>query len=137
MNIVQKTLYNKFRAAQMGGIVGEDAKSCLWRAKTLAAFKSLESRGLARLQMNEEQESYFDVYGEPDTKSDKKRIIESIENLGLYYVYTQTRCNCCGKWETVDSIGMCIYNNPLDPFENDNIISLMDAAIDKAKTEVN
>ena len=33
------------------------------------------------------------------------------------------------KWEVVDSIGMCVYANPLDPFENCYVPDLMASAL--------
>ena len=49
-------------------------------------------------------------------------------------------CYCClaeyldtrGTWQVADSIGMCVYANPLDPLENWYIPDLMQSAIDGA-----
>ena len=127
MNRKTRELFVRFRA------VGQTADSALRSAKTLLAFRKAEDRGLVRLSMKEEQESYFDVYGELDaTEEQRKRTVELIENLGCYCVYSEFRmCAKCNTFEWADSIGFCIYEKPLDPFCNDYVIDLMASALAK------
>lgn len=121
--------YKAFRSAKLGGIVGENAKSCLWSARVLLNFRKLENYELVRLDKTHEEENYFDVYGEEENESFKKAIINSIERFGCFRVYSEVKCKACESWELVDSIGMCIYESPLNPFENDYVIDLMHSAI--------
>jgi hypothetical protein len=62
----------------------------------------------ARIIVEPEQESYFDVYGEPDTPEDRADICDLIDRDGLWWYAAQRKCPHCGAWETVDSIGMII-----------------------------
>jgi len=34
------------------------------------------------------------------------------------------------KWEHADSIGMCVYEDPLDPFQNCYVVDLMATALE-------
>ena len=58
--------YRQFRQAKPFMLAGQDAKLSLHAAKTLIAFRKLESKGLVRLRAEHEMESPFDVYGEPE-----------------------------------------------------------------------
>jgi hypothetical protein len=107
---------------------GYTAKRSLLSAKTIEAFKRLEFEGKVRLRLEPEQESYFDVFGEPKTEAERERIIEQIENLGCYGVISEYSCHC-GQWQLADSIGFCIYEQPLDPFDNEYCIDLMHSAL--------
>jgi hypothetical protein len=120
--------YRKFRAAGMGGIVGEDASSCLDSARTLAQFTELETDGQVRLRMEPEQESYFSVYGYSERGRDDEETQRLIESQGVWFVVAEYQDHA-GRWLRADSVGMCIYDNPLSPFENCYIIGLMSAAI--------
>jgi len=136
MNTQLINTYKQFRAAQLGGIVGQDAQNCLFRAKTLIAFRELEAAGKVRIRQEAETESYWDVYGDICDFSEKqvKDINESIEQLGCWWVTSEVYdgCECCdrGEWEHADSVGMHTgYHNPCSPFENCYVIDMMDAAI--------
>jgi hypothetical protein len=109
------------------------AACALNSARTLAEWREAEGAGLVRISMDEEQESYFNVYGEPDTQEEKDRLVAMLESKGLYVVYSEVNTGNeydGDKWEVVDSIGMCCYDNPTSPFENDYVIGLMRAALD-------
>lgn len=133
-------------------MVGRQAEMALRDARALREWRELEAQGKVRLRAEDEQESYFDVYGEPDTERERKAIIESIELNGNYWCVAEYLvreecpagdCECPfhrdgrEEWEQADSIGMCAgYNDPLDPFENCYIIQLMQSAIDAYQATV-
>ncbi len=129
--------YKQFRTHSPFMLVGRNAELALNSAKTLLKFRELEAAGKVRMCADVEEENYFDVYGEPETTKQKEAICESIESNGIYYVYSQVdnACDCCGRddWETADGVGMCVYSNPVDPFENGYVIDMMRAAIEKVK----
>lgn len=128
MNTKTLALYRKFREHSPFMLVGHNARLALQSAKTLVAFQEAESAGLVRLVADPEQESYFDVYGEPDDKKQREAIEQSIEDNGC--VYVQSEFYDGEDWVHVDGVGMCIYNNPLSSFENCYVIDLMRAALD-------
>lgn len=84
-----------------------------------------------RVNANEEFENYFDVYGEPDTEEERQEIINLIDRCGLWTVYSEYKCPCCGQYVIADSIGMCIYDDPTDPKENEYVNDLIDSAIEQ------
>jgi len=131
-----QALYHKFRKA------GYTPPEALYSAKVWTAFEELESQGLVRLQADYEEECYFDVFGEPEgyidengqtitPEQEKANIIDMIERLGNYYIYSQARCSECGQWQTLDSVGHCVgYEYPLSPYDNCYVVDLCQAAID-------
>ena len=134
MNAKIKSEYMKLRRAGCGMIVGQDAKVSLSCAKAIVDFRELEDHGKVRLWAEQEQESYFDVYGKPDSEEEYDHICDQIERFGCYCVMAQVwkGCDKCGRggWETVDSVGMCVgYENPLSPYENCYVCDLMVVAV--------
>ena len=121
MNKPIAQLYKRARAS------GMNAKHALSTAKAITEFNDLESAGLARLCAEPEQESYFSVFGEPDTESEREQIAAALDRDGCYVVYTEIFFN--DAWRHADSVGMCVYSNPLDPFENWYVPDLMHAAV--------
>ena len=105
--------------------------------QTMKQFEKLKEDNKVCLHMEPEQENYFSVYGEPDTVEEKNAIIHEIDTYGLWYIVSEVRCKCCSKWDVADSVGMCIFNDPLDPVENPYIIDLMNSAIVKYNEGVN
>ena len=95
---------------------------------TIETFRALESDGLVRLRAFPETESYFDVYGEPDDAQERQEIIDQIDRDGCWLVESEFYAD--GQWHHADSVGMCVYNRPLDPAENCYVEDLMRAAID-------
>ena len=95
---------------------------------TIETFRALESDGLVRLRALPEIESYFDVYGEPDSAQERQEIIDQIDRNGCWFVVSEYLAN--GEWHHADSVGMCVYARPLDPAENCYVEDLMRAAID-------
>jgi hypothetical protein len=95
---------------------------------TIETFRALESDGLVRLRALPETESYFDVFGEPDSAQERQEIIDQIESNGCWLVVSEFYAD--GQWHHADCIGMCVYSNPLDPAENCYVEDLMRAAID-------
>lgn len=121
------TWYKEFRK------VGYTAQRAYDAADIYTRFLLAQAQGLVKIRAEYEEESYFDVYGEPDTKKERDEICRLIDQWGMYCVLTEAKCPCCGSWELSDSIGMCIYNDPLSPFENDYVIDLMDSALKAIK----
>lgn len=99
----------------------------LHSAKTLEQWELYESAGLVRLIAEPEQESYFDVYGKPDTEKERQEIIRYLDLWGCFCIISQVWID--GKWEHADSVGMCVYARPLDPFDNTHVIDLMASAL--------
>lgn len=118
-------------------MTGRQAEMALRDARILASWRELESQGKVRLVVEPEQESYFDVYGEPDNEKERKSLIETLDRLGCYWVAAEYLTTCDNDehevWEQADSIGMCVYEDPTDPFENCHIIQLMESAIEKVQ----
>ena len=122
--------YLRFKETSGYSIPPGRAACALNSAKTLAHWRIQEKSGRVRLRAEHEQENYFDVYGEPDTESERKAIVEQIERLGCWFIIAEYRCSHCGEWKHAASVGMCIYDNPLDPFQNDYVIGLMAETLD-------
>lgn len=101
-------------------------------ARTLLKWEELESAGLVRLRAEPESDSYFDVYGEPDSKRERESIVESIERDGCWCVVAEYLDDQKGTWQHADSIGMCVgYSDPTSPWQNCYVIDLMASAIGK------
>lgn len=94
---------------------------------TIETFRALESDGLVRLRALPETESYFDVYGEPDSAHERQEIIDQIEQNGCWFVVSEFYAD--GQWHHADSVGMCVYSRPLDPAENCYVEDLMRSAV--------
>lgn len=131
-------LYRKFRSIGIGGIVGQDAMNCLRAARIVDEFENGEYSEYVRIEAKPETDNYFDVYGkECISAKEDKRIQEQIENLGVWCISAEYRLDTdSDKWEMTDSIGMCIYENPVSPFENEYVIDLMDSALKAVKNEM-
>ena len=108
------------------------AACALEHARTLVRFREMEEEGLVRLRQEEEQESYFDVYGTPDSKREEEGITSQIEREGCWIIISEYLDEATDTWQWADSIGMCIYPNPLDPFQNEYLPGLMRAACEQA-----
>lgn len=95
---------------------------------TIETFRALESDGQVRLRALPETESYFDVFGEPDSAQERQEIIDQIDRCGCWCVVSEFYAD--GRWHHADAVGMCVgYNDPLDPAENAYVEDLMRAAI--------
>lgn len=115
--------YAKFRE------MGYPASQSLRDAKIMHEFKRLENQGLVSISKSYEHESYFDVYGFPDTTAEILRINELVDDWGLWYVQSNF-CNETGVMECADGIGMILCSEPLSPFDNCYIPDLAKSAID-------
>lgn len=133
MTTIQKT-YQQFRNA------GYQAHVALSSAKALVEFLEL-GNDKVRIIAEPEFESYFDVYGEPEGYTDihgrhhsaeqeREEIIKSIERNGCYCIVAKYWSEESESWETADSVGMCIYDNPLCPFQNCYVAGLMRSAVE-------
>ena len=95
---------------------------------TIETFRALESDGQVRLRALPETESYFDVFGGPDSAQERQEIIDTIDLHGCWFIESEFYAD--GQWHHADSVGMCVYARPLDPTENWYVEDLMRAAID-------
>lgn len=119
------SFYRRFRRT------GHSASYALSAARTLAAFTDLETESV-RIRMEPERENYFDVFGRKCiSTAEDVRIEKQIERLGCWWIVAEY-CDADGEWQHADSIGMCIYENPLSPFENCYVIDLMASALECA-----
>ncbi len=129
MNAQLIKLYAQFRHNMPFVLVGSNAKLALDSAKTLLAFREAESKGLVRMLAEPEDESYFQVYGYPDTKKEREEMERIIERDGCWRSASEWFDG--DSWNHADSCGMHTgYSDPLDPFENGYIIQEMQAALD-------
>lgn len=103
------------------------AACALNHARTLDAWRRAEVAGLVRLRSEPERENYFDVYGEPDDERERASIVAEIERNGCWWVVSEYWDG--EDWQLADSIGMCVYANPLDPFQNCYVVDLMASAL--------
>tara|TARA_R110000868_G_scaffold99544_4_gene273954 strand:+ start:1568 stop:1906 length:339 start_codon:yes stop_codon:yes gene_type:complete len=94
---------------------------------TIETFRALESDGLVRLRAFPETDSWFDVYGEPDSAQERQEIIDQIEQNGCWFVVSEFYAD--GQWHHTDSVSMCVYSRPLDPAENCYVEDLMRSAV--------
>jgi hypothetical protein len=100
---------------------------------TIETFRAFESDGLVRLRAEPETESYFSVFGEPDSAQERQQMLDTIENLGYWCVISEFYAD--GSWHHADSVGMCVgYSDVLDPAENCYIEGLMDSAVRAAES---
>jgi len=75
--------------------------------------------GRARICIAPEQGNYSDVFGEPEgytnsegefvtPEQEREEIVDLINRDGLWCYFAQVKCECCGQWKTIESIGMVI-----------------------------
>lgn len=132
-------MYRKCRTRKPFMLVGRDAECSLRSAKTILAFRQLESDGLVRMRCEPEEESYFDVYGKPElewrnghtlSREETDKNLEALLELdGVWWTVAEWFDGY--EWQQADSCGMHAgYKNPLDPFENCYVIQEMQSAID-------
>lgn len=124
---------------------GYNAQDALRGAKTWDAFTDAEGAGLVRLRAEPEQESYFDVYGEPEgftalngrrvsAKEERDDIAKLIDTVGCWWIVAEWQ-DAEGFWHASDSVGMNIHHNPLDPRDNCYVLDLMRSAVDALEAE--
>jgi hypothetical protein len=94
---------------------------------TIETFRALESDGLVRIRAFPETDSWFAVYGEPDSAQERQEIIDQIDRDGCWLVESEFYAD--GAWHHADCIGMCVYARPLDPTENCYVEDLMRSAV--------
>ena len=100
-------------------LVGHAARIALESAKTLGLWHAYEDADLVRLRAIPD--------GSPDLSWADERDMRYVEIHGVWVVLAEYRH--ADKWHVADSLGGCIYADPLDPFENCYIPEMMDAAI--------
>lgn len=133
-------LYRECRIRKPFMLVGHDARCSLDAARTILRFRELEAQGLVRMRAEPEEESYFDVYGEPEGYVNAQGHRVSAEQECEEMCATLERDGCWrtvsewfdgDDWQEADSCGMHTgYRNPCDPFENCYVVQEMQAAID-------
>jgi hypothetical protein len=104
------------------------AVCALRSARTIIEFEKLEHAGLVRLECIPEEDNYWSVCGKPETEKERKFVEDFIDRWGLWVVCSQYLDDA--GWKSADSIGMCMYHDPLSPFENDYVPGLMAAAME-------
>lgn len=123
--------YRRFRSVG-SGLVGRDAECALRSARTLLAFRELESRDLVRMLCEPESGNYFDCCGSEENPRDQKAMEDIIERLGVWR--TASEYFDGREWQHADSCGMHAgYVNPLCPFENCYVIDEMAVAVREAE----
>ncbi len=116
----------KFRELrQKGWMFG----AALGAAKTSVKAAPYIQRGLIRIRLEPEHESYWDVYGEEGmTKKDIRLTNQLIEREGLWWACSEARASKKDPWVQADSIGMLIGQDPdLDGYA----FGLLEAALEK------
>lgn len=124
------TLYARFRAAQLGGIVGENALWCLRHARAYAKFKELEDAGYARIRVVEDSDPDVSWMDERQMKEWDGESYGTITEYRLPmpdgFEYSDDEAG----WEHADScFGHMGYKNVADPFENCYVIDEMSEAV--------
>lgn len=117
-------LYKRFRKSGYN-----TAEQALHDAKAVHAFEQLGEE-CVRIRAEEEQESYFDVYGKPEGIS-LDEITDLLNRWGCWHVFSEFYNPVTQEWEHADGVGMCVYLNPCDPFENCYVPGLMKEAVKK------
>lgn len=105
----------------------------LQNARTLDEWRKAQRARLVRIKAVAEEENYFDVYGKPETDKECKEIERQLEQWGCHCIISEVNFGDRTRddWRPVDSVGMCVYANPLSPFDNSHVIDLMRTALDK------
>lgn len=132
--------FQDFRAA------GYRAIDAHRNARIAARFDELNatfSREIVRIRAEDEDESYFDDFGEPEeyvnefgktVSADEHRadIIHQIETYGCLCVISEY-LDEDEEWQIAGSIGMCVgYKDACNPLENWYVPDLMQEAITAA-----
>lgn len=127
-----KEIYHRLRKQD----AHNSASNLLHMAKSYVEYMALDAQGVVLLHKRDEQESYWNVFGDRESYSEYyvKQIDRSIEMYGNYYCSVTFQNPISGEWEEVDGIGMCAgYKDALDPFENYYIFDLMRSAVNAYK----
>lgn len=112
------------------------AACALRNARTVEEFRQAEWADLVRIQAEPENESLESVFG----KEVAEREAESVEHYGVWVVSAEVNHgneSSGDDWQVVDSVGMCVYATPCDPFQNPYVVDLMRAALDAIPQEGN
>jgi len=110
-----RSQYDKFRA------LGQTAVYAWHNAKVLNAWEWAKYYEVPIAIIAEEEiEDYFDVYGDEEDEKTKRLMKRELEQKG---------CWCVAAFyqgEPVDSVGMCVFNDPTSPYENPHVIDMME-----------
>lgn len=128
--------YQQFRLS------GDKPAQALRSVRIAQEWSALESAGLVRFRVEDEQESYFDVYGEPEgyvnnngrkvtAEQERAEILRSIEQNGCLWLCAEFRTDEDSEWQHADSIGMLTgYQRVTDMLENSYAVDLASSAIE-------
>jgi len=104
-------------------------------SEIIETFSVYASRGFVRLRAEEEEESYFSGYGEPETPEEREELVRTLELYGCWRVITEVFID--GAWHHCDCVGFCAgYRNVLDPCENPYVVDLMRSAVEMVEDSV-
>jgi len=120
LNPTIRQYYTRFRRQR-----GDTAHVALSSARTLYEFRSGALCDSLRIRAEYESENYADVFGEPD-----KLERHYIELYGCTCVIGEYSLDGGETWTHADSVGMCVYSDPLSPWENPYVVAIMSATID-------
>lgn len=135
-------LYNRFRAA------GYRPAEALRAVRAVTEFEPLADAELVRLRLEQEQESYFSVYGEPEGYTDangrkvsaeqeREELCATIERDGCWCLVADYRASTIEPWRVCESVGMLTgYGNPCDPFQCCYVPDFMRAAVDAVRAQI-
>lgn len=123
--------YHRFLAAGAYCTPPGRAACALRNARILDEWNQAERAGLVRLRAIPEEESYFDVYGRPDDPKELAELTRLLETWGCYCVVSEVNHGDATRddWQHADSVSMCVYKKPLDPFDNSYVPDLMREAL--------
>ena len=92
----------------------------------MRTWKEYEAAGLARVECEPECDDYFEVFGDPDTKEERKEIENMMERHGCWWYAYEVRASKSDAWECGASLGMVIGD--LEAVERE---SLQDEALSR------
>jgi len=121
INPTIRQFYHLFRRQQ-----GETANVALRSARTLFEFERGAFCDSLRIRAEYERESYAYVFGEPVDATTQHHI----DLYGCVCVFGEYSPDGGETWHRADSVGFCIYSDPLSPWENSYVVDIMRETID-------
>jgi hypothetical protein len=106
---------------------GHQALSAWRTARTVVKWQEGEGE-FWRLRAEPEEESYCRVYGKPDDAREKAATDRLLEQWGCWCVVGEF-LGPDGRWHQADSVGMCVYEDPMDWRQNWYVPDIMAATM--------